>query len=68
VETVRRQAENDVADLDLLAGDDSLFFDHAEDESGQIVLAPLVNAGQLRRFATDQRAFRSAACSGESAQ
>ena len=52
------QAENDVADLDALAVDDAIAFDDADAEPGHVVVARLVEVGQNRRLAADQRTLR----------
>ena len=56
VQAVRSQAENDVADLHILAGDNPVAFHHAHDKSRQIVLAIGIEAGHLGRLAADQGA------------
>ena len=67
VQAVGRQADQHVADLDRLAGDDLGAVDAADDEAGQVVLAVGVEAGHLRRLAADQRAAVGAAGFGQAA-
>ena len=61
VEAVGGQADEDVADLDVLAGDDVVAVDGADDGAGEVVLAVGVEAGHLGGFAADEGATVGAA-------
>ena len=61
VEAVGGQADEDVADLDGVAGDDLVAADGADDGAGEVVLAVGVEAGHLCGFAADEGAAVGAA-------
>ena len=67
METIRREPKEDVAGLDLLAGDDVGPVDRADDGAGEIVLAIGVETGHLGCFAADERATVGAAGLGDAA-
>ena len=56
MQPVRGQAQDDVADLNVFAGDDLLAIDHAHNESREIVFAIGIESRHLRRLAANQRA------------
>src|SRR3984957_12062283 len=56
VQAVRGQAENDVADLHVFAGDDAVALDHADDEAGEVIFAVGLKAGHFGGLAADQGA------------
>ena len=68
VQTVRGQAENDVARLDPRAVDHSRAIDHPDNAAGEIVFAPAIHPRHLRGFAADQSAAARPTGFGETAQ
>ena len=56
MQPVGRQAQDDVADLNVFAGDDLLAIDHPHDEACEIVFAIGVKSRHLGRLAANQRA------------
>ena len=67
VQTGRREADQHIPGLDLAAGDQFLLVHRADDKASQVVLSIGVEAGHLRRFASDQRAAVGAAGFGYAA-
>src|ERR1019366_10801631 len=67
MQAVRRQADEDVADFDVLAGDHVRAVDTAHDGACEFVFAVGVEAGHLRGLAADEGAAVGAACFGEAA-
>ena len=61
------KAQQHVAGLNGLAVDDAFLLDHADAESGQVVLALRVHAGHFRGFAADQGAAGLLAAFGDAA-
>jgi tRNA (cmo5U34)-methyltransferase len=61
VQPGRWQSNEYITGLNLCAGDELFAINHADDESGQIVLSVGIEAGHLRCFAADQRAAIRAA-------
>ena len=65
MEARRGQTQQHVAGHDGLAVDKGGFFHHPHAETGQIVLARLVETGQLCGLAADERAARLLAAIGD---
>ena len=57
----RRQSEQRVAGLDLLAGEKFLAVHDADNKACEVVFARRIEAGHFRGFATNERAARFAA-------
>ena len=60
-----RQADDDVAGATFAAVDDALALDDADAEAGEVVVAAVVDAGQLGGLAADQRAAGLPAALGD---
>ena len=60
----RRQADEDVAGADVLAGDEPVALGHADREADEVELAGLHGAGVLGHLAADERAAGLAAALG----
>jgi hypothetical protein len=56
MQAIRGQAQEDVSDFHLFAGDDLVFFDDAKDKAGEVVFALRVEAGHFGSFAANQGA------------
>src|ERR1700730_311461 len=64
VEPARRQPDQNVSDTNLLWIPDQTRLDHADDETGEVVVAQRVHAGHLRGLAAEERAASLAAGRG----
>ncbi len=62
MQAVRRQTDQNVADLNVLSGDDLVAADCTDDCARKIVLAVGVEARHLRRLTADQSAAVGSAC------
>lgn len=65
MDAVGREADHDVAGLDVVAVDDAAAFDDADGEAGQVELAFAVEVGHFGGFAAEQGAVGLAASVGD---
>ena len=68
MQTIRWQTEDDIARLDPRSVDHPRTIDYSHDAARQIVFAPAIHPGHLRRFAANQGTAASPTGFGETAQ